>query len=303
MQTATKTVPIFEYAPDSYLLEASDLSVIELTPADEAEVLSYLSERITYTFGMVGFIRSNGLVSPHNRGTFYACRTADGQLHGVALIGHATMFEASSDAAIAAFAHKAKQCRDLHLLLGAQDDVQTFWNYYSDGGQRPRRYCTELLFEKAWPVDVLDSVPDLRLATLDDLDAIVPVHAQSAFEESGINPLDVDPEGFRARCARRIEKGKTWVWIDNGRVIFKAEVITDSPEVAYLEGIAVDPDERGKGIGQRCFTQLSRTLLASSQSIVLLVNQNNASAQDFYRKGGCKLIDTFDTIFLKQDVH
>src|SRR6185295_17229747 len=92
--------------------KAEKALVRELMPEEEAEVLRFLSEQISNTFGMVGFIRSNGLVSPHNRGTFYGFRNAGGQLEGVALIGHATLVDARSDEATRAFATIARDCSD-----------------------------------------------------------------------------------------------------------------------------------------------------------------------------------------------
>jgi predicted GNAT family acetyltransferase len=140
-------------------------------------------------------------------------------------------------------------------------------------------------------------------ATMDDLDLIVPAHAQIAFDESGIDPLQVEPEGFRKRCARRIEMGQSWVLVENGTLLFKAEVVTDTPETIYLEGIWVDPLERGKGIGSRCMSQLSRSFLLRSNSVSVLVNERFKSAQAFYKKAGFKFVCHYDTIFLKQQVH
>jgi ribosomal protein S18 acetylase RimI-like enzyme len=250
---------------------------------------------------MAGFIRTNGLVSSHNRGTFYACRDNDGHLLGVALIGHYILFETRSDAAIEAFARLAQDRRTAHMLLGEQDKVEIFWHYYAAGGQAPRLFCRELLFEQGWPVAVRPLVPGLRLANLDDLELVVPAHAQSAFDESGVDPLAVDAEGFRKRCARRIEQGQTWVLVEDGRLMFKAEVITDTPEVVYLEGIWVDPAERGKGIGLECMSELSRELLMRTRSLCLLVNEKSEAAQRFYKKAGFKLVSYYDTIFLNAD--
>src|SRR6185369_17205643 len=84
--------------------ESESLVIESLAAGHEAEVLEFLNERPSHTFGMCGFIRTNGLVSPHNRGTFYACRDNEGHLQGVALIGHFILFDARSDAAIEAFA-------------------------------------------------------------------------------------------------------------------------------------------------------------------------------------------------------
>src|ERR1041384_95197 len=91
-------------APDLF---GADSACYKLSPAEEAEVLSFLAERAIHTVFMATLIRDNGLVSPRNRGTFYACRDRFGKLVGVALIGHATIIEARTDFAVAAFAQLA----------------------------------------------------------------------------------------------------------------------------------------------------------------------------------------------------
>ncbi|HKS41395.1 MAG TPA: hypothetical protein VJX74_12350, partial [Blastocatellia bacterium] len=108
------------------------MKVESLTTGHEAEVMRFLSERPSHTFGLCGFISSNGLVSPHNRGTFYACRDEKGELQGVALIGHFILFETRSNAAIEAFARLAQQHPNAHMLLGEQEKVDVFWHYYAD---------------------------------------------------------------------------------------------------------------------------------------------------------------------------
>jgi predicted GNAT family acetyltransferase len=274
--------------------------VLPLEHENKEEVLAFLAERPLHTAIMAGWIRDNGVVSPLNRGTYYGCRDDRGRLQGVALIGHATLFDARSDAALAAFAQFAKSCTNAHMLLGEKEQVARFWEYYSDGGQAPARICRELLFEQRWPVEVREAVEAMRLATSDDLELVMPVQAEMAYEESGVNPLEKDPQGFRSRCARRIEQGRTWVWVEEGRLIFKAEVVSDTPEVSYLEGVWVSPEERGNGFALRCMSQLTRTLLNRAPSVSILVNEQNHGALQLYRRAGFKLMDYFDTIFLNQ---
>jgi predicted GNAT family acetyltransferase len=277
------------------------LIVEKLTAEDETEVLTFLAERPIHTFGMAGFIRSNGIVSSHNRGEFYACRDGERRLEGVALIGHFILFEAHSDAAIQEFARLAQKHSDVYMLLGEQERVEDFWTYYASGGQAPRLFCRERLLEQHWPIEVQDEVAGLRLATADDLDLVVPAHAQTAFEESGEDPLVRDPIGFRQRCAHRIEQGRTWVLVENGRLIFKTEIVADTSEVIYIEGVWVDPQERGKGYGLRCLSQLSRSFLERAGSVCLLVNEKFGAAQAFYKKAGFKFVGSYDTVFLHQE--
>jgi predicted GNAT family acetyltransferase len=272
-----------------------------LTDKHQREVLDFLSERPLLTVAMSSFIRDNGLSSTLNRGHFYACRDHQGQLEGVALIGHATLIEARTLGALEAFARLAQNCSRAHMIMGEQEMIERFWSYYADGGQHPRLVASELLFEQRWPVSVREQVRGLRPATLDDLALVMPVHAQMAEEESGINPLQSDPVGFRLRCSRRIEQGRVWVWIENNQLLFKADIIAETSETVYLEGIYVAPTERGKGYGTRCLSQLGRQLLARAKSICLLVDERNKKAHTFYQRSGFKQRGHFDTIFLQKN--
>jgi predicted GNAT family acetyltransferase len=222
-----------------------------------------------------------------------------GQLEGVALIGHFTMVETDNEAALEAFAQLAQDKQRAHVILGEQKKVEQFWNSYAQAGQPMRLVCRELLLEQNSPVEAREAV-NLRPATLDDIAQVMPVHARMAFEECGVNPLEKDPQGFRERMARRIEQGRVWVLMEQGRLIFKADIISETPEAIYLEGIWVNPQERGQGYGLRCLSQLSCALLHRTQSLCLLVNERNREAQACYRKAGYKMRGSYDTIYLQQ---
>jgi predicted GNAT family acetyltransferase len=279
---------------------ARSLFAHELIEENKAEVLRFLAERPLHTVVMSGFVRDNGIESWLNRGTFYGCRDDLGHLEGVALIGHAMFIDARSNEAIAVFASLAQDVGSTHMIMGEQETIQRFWNYYSAGGQAPRLFCREVLFEQTSPFDTFAPVPGLRLASLDDLSLIVPVHAALAYDESGVNPLDLDRDGFRMRCARRVRKDRVWVWVERGELIFKADVISDTPEAIYLEGIYVAPGERGKDYGSRCLAQIARSLLTRTQAIVLLVNEEHRAAQSFFQKIGFVRRGLYDTIFLHE---
>lgn len=287
------------HAPAAQSPERS-VSVHELKNDALAEVLSFLAERPLHTVFLTGLVLDNGLVSPLNRGQFYACRNAEGAMEGVALIGHSMLFEAHTLAAIEAFARVAKTCSKGHIILGEQEKIEYFWQSYTEGGQAPRLFAREILFEQRWPVAILEAVPELRPARLEDLPLLLPVHAQLAYAETGVNPLEVDPHGFRLRMARRIGQKRVWVWIKDNRLLFKADIISDTPHVNYLEGVYVAPAERGKGYGQRCLSQLTRNLLSRTNAVTVLVNEENAEAVNFYRQAGFKARSCYDTICLKK---
>jgi uncharacterized protein len=280
-------------------IEVEALGLQRLTGADESAVLAFLAKRPTHTVIMTGLIQDNGLISPLNRGSFYACRGREGRLAGVGLIGEITLLEVRTEAALAAFARCARQDQTVSTIIGERERVALFWRHYTADGPRPHQRCRELLFELRWPVQVREPVAGLRLATLEHIEAVMAVHAEMAVAESGRNPLKIDPAGFRQRCVRRIEQGRTWVLLADDRVIFKAEIVSETPAAIYLEGLYVNPAERGKGYGLRCLSQLSRDLLTRSKSICLLVNEQNHAAQALYRKARYQFRSYYDTIFLR----
>src|SRR5919205_526007 len=206
---------------DRDLSAALDLIQVERLGNNEAaEVLEFLAQRPIHTVAMMSLIHDNGMVSPLNRGTFYGCRDANGQLEGVALVGHATLMETVSDRALAALAQVARQCPSTHMIMGEKERVADFWSHYSEAGRRQRLACREWLFELTRPVEAREPVSALRQAKPCELGLVMPIQAALALAESGVNPLEVDPEGFRQRCLRRIEQGRTWVVVEHGRLLF-----------------------------------------------------------------------------------
>ena len=274
------------------------VQVEQLVNSDAPEVLQFLSQRPIHTVTMMSLIHDNGIVSPFNRGKFYGCRDLNGQLEGVALVGHATLMETVSDRALAALAQVARECPNTHMIMAEKERVADFWSHYADAGHRQRLACREWLFELCWPIEARERVAELRPAKVEELELVMPVQAELAFAESGVNPLQVDPQGFRERCLRRIKQRRTWVVVENGVLIFKADVISKTPEVNYLEGIWLREDRRHKNAGTQFMSDLMRRLLEDTKSICLLVNETNKWAQGFYHKCGFHFRATYETIFL-----
>lgn len=294
---------------DDQFLPTADVSVYieRLTDCERNETLAFLAERGIHTVILAGFIRDNGMESPFNRGTMYGCRNSEGRLEGVALIGHTTLVEARTRRALREFALKTKEYSEFrlgprtHLIMGEQEKIEKFWSYYAEEGDTMRLACRELLLELRKAPSGGEVMTGLRLATFDDLDLVAPVHAGMAEAESGINPLDVDPVGFRQRCARRIEKGRVWVLLQGKELVFKADIQADTPDVIYLEGVYVAPAYRGNGIGRNCISQLTRELLLRTESVCVLVNEDNPKAQTLYRSSNFKMQSYYYTIFMQTE--
>src|SRR5437773_8684121 len=132
---------------DAFADEPEACMIGELHQKDQAEALQFLAARPIHTVFLSSLIRDNGLASPHNRGSFYACRGSSGQLEGVALLGHATIVEAHTENALASFARLARNCQNAHLIRGERKIINDFWIHYASPDQQPRLICSELLFE------------------------------------------------------------------------------------------------------------------------------------------------------------
>ena len=270
-----------------------------LQHGEEPEALRFLAERPIHTVVVASLMRDNGAVSPNNRGTFYVCRNRSKKIEGIALIGHATIVEARTDHAVAAFAQLAAHSQHAYLIRGERHIVETFWKHYSEDGRKARLVCREMLFEKTEQTPPFEPVAELRLATLQDTEHVVRINAQLILEERDSDPRQVDPAGFRSRVERRITQDRVWIWIRDGKPIFKADIIGETPQMIYLEGIHVHPDERRQGYGKRCLLQLSSILARPGRSVCLTINERKANAVAFYARAGFDYHSEYETIYLR----
>lgn len=297
-QTATKIENSYPRRP--FLTAAPDLSrVVELRNENRDEVLAFLNIRPVHTVVMTSFIRDNGVESDMNRGKFFGYRNELGRLEGVALIGHTTLVEARSEDSLKALAFAARTSETpIHLIMSSGQEAEEFWSFYGDGLHEPRLTCTELLFEVQFPFLVPECDHDIREATLDELEQVAEAQAAIAFMESGVDPMERDREGFMSRVARRIEQGRVFVVVEDGKLIFKADIIAETDETVYLEGVYVAPELRGQGVGSSCLAELTLDILKRVPNVCLLSNINFIDAHLSYLKAGFRNTDYCTTLFV-----
>jgi uncharacterized protein len=137
------------------------------------------------------------------------------------------------------------------------------------------------------PVYVLDEPPEaagtgLRRAEARDFDLLLPACAAAHQEEIGIDPLRRDPEGFRWRTRAQIDEGRSWLWEEDGVILFKAEASAWTPAAVQLQQVWVDPVARNRGYAKRGLRDLCRVLLARVPAVCLFVRPENAPAIRVY---------------------
>lgn len=171
------------------------------------------------------------------------------------------------------------------MLIGEENAVSELW----DAGRRKLGKARQ--DRRGQPVFVMREPPEpggtgLRPARLSDLDLLVPACARAHFEELSVDPLRRDPNGFRWRTRSQIEEGRSWIWTEDGVILFKAEASAWTPEAVQLQQVWVDPPARGRGNASRALRDLIRLLLEHVPAVCLFVRAENAPAIRLYRTVG-----------------
>jgi ribosomal protein S18 acetylase RimI-like enzyme len=171
------------------------------------------------------------------------------------------------------------------MLIGEQGAVTALWD---DARRRLGKAREDRLGQ---PVYVSTTAPEpgetgLRRATRGDVDVLVPACAQAHLEELGVDPLRRDPNGFRWRTRLQIEEGRSWVWLEDGVIRFKAEASAWTPSAVQLQQVWVDPPVRRRGYAERALRDLIRLLLAEVPAVCLFVRAENTPAIRLYETVG-----------------
>jgi predicted GNAT family acetyltransferase len=167
------------------------------------------------------------------------------------------------------------------MIIGEEHAVDELWAAARSRMPRPRDD------RPGQPVYVLGDAPEpgdtgLRAARSTDLELLIPACAEAHREEIGIDPLRRDPEGFRWRTRAQVDEGRSWIWVEEGRICFKAEASAWTPSAVQLQQVWVDPELRNRGYAKRALQDLCRLLLAHAPAVCLFVRPENAPAIRVY---------------------
>jgi predicted GNAT family acetyltransferase len=140
--------------------------------------------------------------------------------------------------------------------------------------------------------------PLVRRVRPDELDILLPASVAMFTEEVGVSP--VGPDGgvaYRARVRELIDAGRAFARIEDGRVIFKAEVGSVTPHACQVQGVWVRPELRGRGLAE---TGMAAVVIEAMRGIApvvsLYVNDYNRPARAAYRRVGFGEAATFASV-------
>ena len=222
-------------------------------------------------------------VARRGLGQFVAAEAPDGSLASLCHIG-ANLVPSGVDCGV--YAHAAAEGRS-RMIIGEAGAVTSLWEAARHALPRPRE---DRLHQ---PVYVLDESPEpgetgLRPALAADVDRLVPACAAAHELELGVDPLLRDAEGFRWRTSAQVDEGRSWLWLEDDVVLFKAEASAWTPHAVQIQQVWTDPEARRRGHAIRGMRDLCRLLLETTPAVTLFVRSENAAAIALYEALGMK---------------
>ncbi len=181
------------------------------------------------------------------------------------------------------------------MIIGEEGAVTELWEAARGRMPEPRED------RPGQPVFAIGVAPQpgetgLRPAQPEDFELLIPACAATHEGEIGVNPLHTDAQGFRRRTRQQIDEGRSWVWIEDGTILFKAEASARTPHAVQLQQVWVDPDARNQGYAQRGLRDLIRLLLERVPRVCLFVRADNPAAISLYQRVGMERVGSYRSL-------
>lgn len=222
-------------------------------------------------------------VARRGNGRFAGIERPDGTLHALCHLGTNVV---PSGIGCGAFATLAERTAP-RMLIGEQGAVTDLWEHAGKRlGKAREDRRRQPVYESTTPPE--PGGTGLRPATPGDLDVLVPACAKAHYEELGVDPLRRDPNGFRWRTRLQIDEGRSWVWLEDDVILFKAEASAWTPSAVQLQQVWVDPPARRQGYAKRALRDLIRLLLENVPAVCLFVRAENDAAIRLYDTVGMR---------------
>jgi uncharacterized protein len=255
---------------------------------DRDDVLALCDRDPVVNVFVASRVRAGGL-DPARLGAQVWGHYADGRLSSACYAGANLVPVAASSEAIAAFAARARsQGRRCSSLVGPADAIDELWRLLRPHWGQPREV------RRAQPVMAITGPPLVppdplvRRVRPQQLDVLFPASVAMFTEEVGVSPLGIDGgASYRARVAELISAGRAFARIEDGQVVFKAEIGAVTPQACQVQGVWVRPQSRGRGLAAAGVAAVVAEALSNVAPVVsLYVNDFNFPARAAYRRVG-----------------
>ncbi|MDV9200670.1 MULTISPECIES: GNAT family N-acetyltransferase [unclassified Streptomyces] len=225
---------------------------------------------------------------------------ADGRLRSLCYSGANLVPICATPEAVRAFADRARRAgRRCSSIVGPAEPTAQLWRLLEPGWGPARevRANQPLMVTENPSADVTPD-PLVRRIRKDEMDVLMPACVAMFTEEVGISPLAGDGGLlYQARVAELIGAGRSFARIDDGKVVFKAEIGAATPQACQIQGVWVAPEHRGRGLSETGMAAVLRYALADVAPVVsLYVNDYNTPARRSYARVGFKETGAFMSV-------
>lgn len=204
---------------------------------------------------------------------------------------------------VAHYVHRLRRrARGVSSLFGPATPVQALWAGLAPswGSARAIRGSQPLLSTTTAPTRLGVPLDDrVRLARLDEVDAVLPAAAAMFTEEIGYPPYVGSSAGYRRSVELLVAQGRTYVVTEGREVVFKADVGSVALGVAQVQGVWLAPRLRGQGLAAPAMAAVVEQVLRdTAPTVSLYVNDFNAPARATYARIGLRPVGEFSTVLL-----
>ena len=272
--------------------------VRQLTSADLGPLESLLRADPVSNCFLDARVRGAGLDSWRLGGDIWGYLDDDA-LHSVVYVGANLVPVGTTPASRAALADRLRMSpRRCSSFVGDREEVLNLWRLLEPawGPAREVRNDQRLLV-----MDTDTNIPHdphVRMATLADMDVLLPACVDMFTEEVGISPVRGGAgSAYRDRVAEIVRAGRSFVRIVDGRIEFKAEIGAATPDACQVQGVWVAPELRGRGMSVPAMASVIRlTRSAIAPTVSLYVNAFNTPAMRSYASVGFRPYGHFATV-------
>ncbi len=225
---------------------------------------------------------------------------AGGRLTSLCYAGANLVPVCATPEAVRGFAERARRAgRRCSSIVGPAEPTAELWSLLEPawGPAREVRARQPLMVTTSVPAAV-EPDPLVRRIRKDEMDLIMPACVAMFTEEVGVSPLAGDGGLlYQARVAELVGGGRSFARVENGEVVFKAEIGAATPQACQIQGVWVAPEHRGRGLSETGLAAVLRYALREVAPVVsLYVNDFNTVARAAYRRVGFREVGAFMSV-------
>jgi uncharacterized protein len=280
------------------LLTTTTTRVLE--PGDLDQALAVLHRDPVANAFVASRVRVAGLDPWRLGGEMWGWYAPSGHLESLCYAGANLVPICATPEAVGAFADRARRAgRRCSSIVGPAAATADLWSRLepSWGPAREVRANQPLMVTTSLPEGIAPD-PAVRRVRKDEMEMIMPACVAMFTEEVGVSPLAGDGGLlYQARVAELVSTGRAFARIEDGRVVFKAEIGAVTEYACQIQGVWVAPDRRGQGLSETGMAAVLHYALREVAPVVsLYVNDYNVAARAAYRRVGFTEVGAFMSV-------